>query len=344
MRKLLILWSALMLIAFNACAKNNQKHTTQGAVMAKTNTEIFGNKPIYKLRVNAENVVIKAKINGVDIYENFSGNKAFSLETVNDLITSTDNTMSMMLMAKGKLNPKARAKLTLEVYAQGKHYILNSIYVDLSQKKITQGSTPPHEYSYDSKQGMIRDIKGKIIVGETTVEKFNSYRRGSVDGLNIVQHFSLPTPFPRWKFLDSPNIIDETYDYIDTKEHAKLKKTPKIQALYALDAKIRNALKAKHPEKIIDLFAERFEESAYAFYDTPQSLKKELMDDFMETVNDPNKEFIERKGDDLYFVIEENKKLAWLNSISFYDKESGIYSHYRIKYRLNKQGEWVITK
>jgi hypothetical protein len=73
-------------------------------------------------------------------------------------------------------------------------------------------------------------------------------------------------------------------------------------------------------------------------------LKQELLESFKEKVNDPNKEFIERKGDDLYFVIEENKKLAWLKSIAFYDKKSKIYSHYYIKYRLNKEGEWVITK
>ena len=347
MRRLLI--AMTVLFSIHACAddtidKQTNNTKPQGAQMVKTRAEIFGEKPIYKLRIQAENVEITAKINGVTIYENFSSNKAFALETVNSLIASHNNTMSLMLTAD-KLSPKARAKLMLEVFAQGKHFILNSIYVDLSQKKITQGSTPPHEYSYDAKKGgLVRDIKGKIEVGKTTVEKFDSYRRDPADGLNITQSFSLPTPFPRWKFLDSPDIIEGTYDYLNEKEHAQLKKSPKIQALYALDKKIRDALRAKQPEKVIDLFQERFEENAHAYYDTPQGIKQGFLEHLRSDVNDPDNELVEHKGDELYFVIEENRKLAWIRDIEFYNKKTKLYSGYPIKYRLNKEGEWVITK
>jgi hypothetical protein len=59
----------------------------------------------------------------------------------------------------------------------------------MSQKEKTIDSTPAHEYSYDAKKGLVRDIKGKIEVGETTVEKFSNYRRNKVDGLNITHSF-----------------------------------------------------------------------------------------------------------------------------------------------------------
>jgi len=334
----------LTLLTLHACADNttNKQTTPQGAPMVKTRAEIFGEKPIYKLRINSEGVAVKARINGTEVH--FGGYNTRALETVNSLITSHDNTMSLMLISE-KLDPKARAKLTLEVYAGGKHFILNSIYVDLSQKNITQGSTPAHEYSYDAKKGLVRDIKGKIEVGKTTVEKFNSYRGEKADILNVTQSFSLPTPFPRWKFLDSQDIIDFDYDfYKEETQYEALKKSPKIQALYALDKKIRDALKAKEPEKVIDLFQERFEENAHAYYDTPQELKQLLFDDFTTTVNDPDNELVEWKGDELYFVIEENRKLAFLRKIQFYNKKTKIYHGYAIKYRLNKEGEWVITK
>jgi len=347
MRRLLI--AMTVLFSIHACADNTtNKQTTsttpQGVPMIKTRAEIFGEKPIYKIRIRAQNAEVVAKINGVTIYENFSGERAFALETVNSLITSHDNTMSITLSDEQKISPKAGACATLEVYAGGKHYVLNRVCIDMSQKEKTIDSTPAHEYSYDAKKGLVRDIKGKIEVGETILKPETMYRSEKQDGLKAVQSFSLPTPFPRWKFLDAHEIIDYDINYISDQEYNKLKKSPKIQALYALDKKIRDALKAKEPEKIIDLFQERFEEDAHAYYDTSQSLKQEFLNNWIEFVNNPNKEFIERKGDELYFVIEENKKLAWLKSIAFYDKESKIYSHFRIKYRLNKQGEWVITK
>ncbi len=153
----------------------------------------------------------------------------------------------------------------------------------------------------------------------------------------------MPTPFPRWRFLDSPDIIDKTYDYLDKDEYDKLKHSPKIQALYALDAKLRAALKAKNPQSIIDLFSERFEELGAAFYDTPQNMKKIQLDAFMEKLT-PDYTLLEIDKNNHYFVIEENRKLAWIKPIEYYNKRTGIYTTLEIKYRFNKQGEWVITR
>ena len=339
MRKIALLF--FILLNMHACAENK---TTQGAQMIKTRAEIFGDKPIYKIRIRAQNTEVVAKINGVTIYENFSGNKTFALETVNNLIASYNNTMSITLSSENKLSSNAGGCATLEVFAEGRHYVLNRVCVDMSQKNKTIDSTPPHEYSYDRKKGLVRDIQGKIEVGETILKPESMYRSEKQDGLKAVQSFSLPTPYPRWKFLDSPEIIDTDINYLSDAEYEKLKKTPNIQALYALDKKIRDALRAKEPEKVIDLFQERFEEDAHAYYDSVQSLKQEFLDNWIEFVNNPDKELTEWKGDELYFVIEENRKLAWIRDIEFYDKKTKIYSGFPIRYRLNKQGEWIITK
>jgi len=341
----------LTLLTLHACADdthNQQTNNTtpQGAPMVKTRAEIFGEKPIYKIRIRAQKAYVIAKINGVTIYENFSGERAFTLETVNSLITSHDNTMSLSLLVleNEKIPSDAGGCATLEVFSKGKHYVLNRVCIDMSQKEKTIDSTPAHEYSYDAKKGLVRDIKGKIEVGETILKPETMYQTDKVNGIKAIQSFSLPTPFPRWKFLDSQEIIDSNYDYLSKEAYKALKKSPKIQALYALDKKIRDALKAKVPEKIIDLFQERFEEDAHAYYDTPQSLKQGQLEFFLRDVNDPDNELVEWKGDELYFVIEENRKLAFLRKIQFYNKKTKLYSGYPIKYRLNKQGEWVITK
>lgn len=348
MKKLLIL---VLLLSSQACANDNKRETEENQVKGKemTRAEIFGEKPIYKLRVhmtnNTSDIAIKAKVNGVKVYENFANSKAFGLMTVNDFISNKNNTIGMMLMAKSQnISSQAKAKVTLEVFAEGKHYILNSLVLDMSKEDKTEGSTEIGVYSYDSKKGLVSDLDGQIKVGGVSVEKFNLYRRGKVTGLNVTQTFSLPTPYPKWKFLDSQNIIETTYDYMNKEEHEKLKKTPKIQALYTLDAKIRKALKDKNPQSIIDLFDERLKEKAIAVYEPFSTLKPDFLEFISKDVNDVDNELVEYSKDEHYFVIEENKKLAWLRPIEYYNKVTKLYSIYRIKYRLNKEEKWVITK
>ncbi len=348
MKKLLAI--VLLLLGIQACANNTEnnavkEHNKAQKETAMRETEIFGREPIYKLRINAYKAGIVARLNGVEVYKNFSeSGRNTNLITVNDLIVNGFNSIDFTLSSEQKLSSKAKGEVTLEVFAEGKHYILNHLSVDMSQKEITKDSTPPGRYSY-TKEGFKADSNGTIVVEEVKMSPDTMYQSTKQDGIKVTQRISLPTPFPRWRFLDSQDIIDFDINYISMDEYNKLKHSPKIQALYALDAKLRAALKAKNPQSIIDLFSERFQESAAAFYDTAQNLKKELLDDFIEVVHNPTKKLIEYPNpDDLYFVIEENRKLAWIRPIEFYDKETGIYSSYEIKYRINKQGEWVITR
>jgi len=343
MQRLLIL---LLLLSLQACANDNKRETEENQVKGKemTRAEIFGEKPIYKLRIKAEGAAVIVKINGVEIYKNFSGSKAFMLQTVNDLIASKDNSISITLADEKYLSKDAWGSVTLEVFSEEKHYVLNSLVLNMSKKDKTSDSTKMGSYSYDVQKELVSNVQGKIRIGEITVEPDIMYQSDKHDGMKAKQTFSLPTPYPKWKFLDSKNIIEEDYNHLSQKEYEKLKKTPKIQALYAVDAKIRKALKSKNPQGIIDLFNERFEEGGIAFYDTPQNMKKILLEDFVEYVNNSDAELIERSEDEHYFVIEENKKLAWLRPIAYYDKKTGLYHSYNIKYRLNKEGEWVITK
>ena len=344
MKKILLI--VAILLDFQACAnaktiENSTKQSKKENRM--TNTDIFGEKPIYKLRIKANNVAIVAKINATEVYGNFSEGHAVGLVTVNDLISNENNTLSMMLFSE-TMGSNIQASVTLEVYAEGKHYILNTLNVDMRNKDKTAGSTKIGNYTYDHKKGLIPEEKGKIIIGDIRSEKFNIYRGDKDNVINFSQIFSLPTPYPRWKFLDSQDIIKQKHDYLSKEEDSTLQKSSIIQALYAIDAKIRKALKEKKPEKIIDLFEERFQEDSIALYAKPEDLKKELLDSFRVYVNDKDCTLLEDSKEEHYFVIEENKKLAWIKSIEFHNKKTGIYHSYTIQYRLNNKGEWVITR
>ncbi len=308
----------------------------------------FGKEPIYKLRIKGENSVVAVHINGVGVYENFTG-RAFALITVNDYIIHGDNNISITLSDIKKLNPKAWGVVTLEVYyAEGgksRHHVLSRLVYDLGLKDRTGDSSRPGYYSFDDEKGMVKDEEGALIVGKIVVKPETMYRALKIDGIKATQSVRIPAPYPRWKFLDAPDIIETDYDYLSEEEYEKLKSSPKIQALYALDARIRRAFKEKRPQSVINLFDERLEEISKAVYENVLSLKSGFLEFINEFIDNPNCEPVEYDNpDDLYFVIEKNRKLAWIRPIEFYNRKTGIYRSFNIKYRLNKRGEWVITR
>ena len=305
-----------MLCAATTAAKNTTPTTQKGSKMDKYT---FGKEPIYKLRIRAKNADVDVYINGVNVYTNVTG-KAFAHITVNDYMINGDNNISLTLSDIKKLSPKAWGVVSLEVYYTDKngtqrHHTLSRLVYDLTLKEKTGDASKPGFYRFDDEKGMIPDANGSLIIGKIVTKPETMYRSEKQDGIKATQSVRIPAPYPRWRFLDAPDIIDSDYDYLSEEEYNKLKQSPKIQALYALDAKIRQALKNKNPQSIINLFDERFQEDAAAFYDTVPNLKKLLLDDFIEVVHNPNKTFIEYTGDDFYFVIEKNRKLAWIKPI-----------------------------
>ena len=334
---------------FFAYAGAEERHTTQQHPQGKRmDRYTFGKEPIYKLRIKGQNSVVAVHINGVGVYEHGLG-RAFALITVNDYIIHGDNNISVTLSDIKKLNPKAWGVVTLEVYyakdGKQRHHTISRLVYDLGLKDKTGDSSRPGFYRFDDEKGMIPDTEGSLIVGKIIVKPETMYRRLKIDGIKATQSVRIPAPYPRWRFLDAPHIIESDYDYLSEEEYEKLKNTPKIQALYALDAKIRRALKNKNPQSIIGLFSERFEEISKAGYSDIASLKSGFLKLIISDINNPDKELVEYENpDDLYFVIEKNRKLAWIRPISIYDRKTGIYSIYNIRYRLNKRGEWVITR
>ena len=345
-RTLLLLISCIF---FTYAGATERRHTAQQHPQGKQmDRYTFGKEPIYKLRIKGGSADIDVHINGVNVYTNVTG-RAFALITVNDYIIHGDNNISITLSDIKKLNPKAWSVVTLEVYytegGKSRHHVLSRLVYDLGLKDKTGDSSRPGYYSFDDEKGMVEDEDGALIVGKIVVKPETMYRAEKQDGIKATQSVRIPAPYPRWKFLDAPDIIEGDYDYLSEEEYEKLKNSPKIQALYALDARIRRAFKEKRPQSVINLFDERLEQKSKAVYESFSDLKSEFLEFVANDVNDPDNEFVEYENpDDLYFVIEKNRKLAWIRPISFYNRKTGLYSIYNIRYRLNKRGEWVITK
>ena len=342
---LLLISATMMLCAATGTAKNTTSTTYKGNKMDRN---LFSKEPIYKLKMRGNGKFI-VFINGVDVFRSFEkGNHA--LITVNDYIVNGDNNISLTLIDRPKLSPKAWGVVSLEVYytdklGKSRHHTLSRLVYDLTLKDKTGDASKPGFYRFDDDKGMIPDANGSLIIGKIVTKPETMYRRTKADGIKATQSVRIPAPYPRWRFLDAPNIIDSDYDYLSEEEYNKLKQSPKIQALYALDAKIRKAFKEKRIQSVVNLFNERFEEFASAFYDTVPNLKKGYIAFVQEYANNPDCELVEYPNpDDLYFVIEKNRKLVWIRPIEFHNKKTGIYRSYDIKYRLNKQGEWVITR
>ena len=331
-------------VYFSQKIKNPYMTKRQGETM---DTVTFGENPIFKLDIEAENVEIIVLINGVEIYTDFTAGYASMRYTIHDYLNSGDNEITVKLLTSEDSNYKflkdARCKVYLNAYSSDlkTSYDLNQIVYEHDAKEPLAKSTPFGSYRLD--KGLKADVNGKIFVDKVTSEPITTYRESKSGGVILRQKFYMTNPFPRWKYMDSDDILDRSYDNLSTKEYKALQKSPRIQALYDLDFKIRQAIKAKDLTYLKNLFKERTEESAKAFYGDAENVLEEFMKRFGEKVTQSEFELTSWTEEEHYFIVEENRKLARLRSISFKSKKTGLFHIYQMKYRYEK-GEWILTR
>jgi len=323
-------------VYFSQKVKNPYMTKRQGETM---DTVTFGENPIFKLDIEAENVGIITLINGVEIYRDFTMGYASIRYTIHDYLNSGDNEIAIKLIANEdtnyKFNQGTRCKVYLNVYSSDlkTSYDLNQIVYEHDAKEPLVKSTPFGSYRLD--KGLKADVNGKIFVDKVTSEPITTYRRNKIGGVILRQKFYMTNPFPRWKYMDSDDILDRSYDSLSKEEHMALKKTPRIQALYDLDFKIRQAIRAKDLTYLTTLFKERTEESAKAFYGDAENVLEEFMKRFGEKVTQSEFEINSWTDKEHYFIVEENRKLAWMRPISFKSKKTGLFYIYDMKYRCH---------
>ena len=345
MRRIFILLGAVMLLSFTACAK---QETKQGAKMQLTPD--YGNKPSYRLHIEGFGDKMEVFFNGSEMFHDFSRSRFVTVYPINNYVTTGENELKVRFFEskahKWRLNPKGWFKVYLEVRdAKGRWQRLGGIAYDASAKEPLGGSASEGYYILEAGKGYKAvALPAEAEVSKVKEEKQTILNTKKVNALNFIQILTFPTPFPRWKFLDSEDIVGEEYFSYTIEEHEKLRKSPKMQKLYDAYEEIYNLLKSGQVDNMMNRFDERLTEYAYAWRDSKQALREDLAKDFKEQLANPEYELVPFDRTKKYFFIEENRKLAYIpGSIKFKKKGAYVYQKYNMKFRWDGK-KWILTR
>jgi hypothetical protein len=349
MKKILYILSALMLISLNACANEHQTNNKQGANSMQL-PQAYGTKPSYRLHIEGFGDMIEVFFNGSKIFYDLSGSQITTVYPINDYVTTGKNLLMTRLVSPQnknyKFNPKGWFEVYLEVRdAKGDWQRLGGIHYDASAKDTTAQSTPEGYYALEAGKG----FKAVALPAEAEVYKVKTKsekkrNRVKINTKEFTQVIIFPTPFPRWKFLDSEDIVDVNIENITEQEYEKLRKSPKMQKLYDAYEEIFSLLQKRQVDQVMKIFKERTDELAYAFRETKTELEKKLATSLKEDLDNPQYELVPFERTQKYFFIDENKKLAYIpGTIKFKKKDAFIYQKYNMKFRWDGKN-WILTR
>ena len=334
--------STFVLLSFCASASNIKTAEHKGeSILPK----LFGDKPIYKLKIEGKENMIEVFFNGVRVYKDDTLTSSYITYPINNLIATGKNELKVRLIAMQSINytfkSRSKFKITFMVKSEGKEHVLSVLQYTHKEIEKFAGTTPSGTYSIDNQ--LKPSNEGDLTIGEVKTSPMPMYRTQKVKGLIFTQNISVPTPFPRWKFLDSENILDTNFDDLSMDKYQKLKASPKIQALYDQYTLLHSAFKAKNVHKILDMIEERSKEMDIAWYSQQGFNRKEMQEDLNEMLNNNDWEFVGFDRDKHYFFIEDNNKIGYLNAIAFNKKNVELRTSYRFSFRYSK-GKWILTR
>ena len=313
----------------------------------KVQENILLNKDIqYSLRIEGGSTKIQVYINDVNIYFDYSrGN--FSINyPVNKFIRTGKNEIKFKLNANKdqdyKLDKKSNVKVELLVknFKTREEYVVSTLKYTESQENKTIGSTVEGKYS--SLNNFVMDKKGNVQVDIPIIESYSTKFGNIVGGVIVSQNVYFETAYPKWKFLDSEDIIEKRMELYTIEELIKFKERPDIKELYNIYTKIHTALKNKNAESIIDMFEERNTETDIAWNDKEGSAKASLLEGLKDASEDDNNEIIEFIHEKRAYFIEDNLKLIYIPAISW-NKKTGGSREFTMRFR-RENGKWILTR
>ena len=346
MRQLLTLITAVMLLSVTACAKEK---TTQGA-KAMQLTPDYGNKPSYRLNIKGFGDYIQVFFNGNRVFKDYGRSQFITVYPINDYVTTGENELKIRFFeSKAQnfhLNPKGWFKVYLEIRdATGNWQKLGGIVYHAASKEPLKGSTFEGYYTFEAGKG----FKAVALPAEAEVSKVKMEKqvlRGGlkVNALNFTQTLTFPTPFPRWKFLDSEDIIDFDLDKASDAEYEKLRQSPKMQKLYDAYEEVNRVIQNRDYAGFIKLYDEYLTEEAVAWRTSKQELIKRNTEDLKESLESGQYELLPFDRTKKYFFIEENRKIAYIpNSIKLKKKGVEFYHNFKAKFRWDGK-RWILTR
>jgi len=305
-------------------------------------------KPFYMVKIDAVNTNIVVTLNGEEVFSDFTKSQKLLEVPVNQYMTSGENILKVYLMlwesdTKNSIK-NAEAKISLrvkkfEVFDVEPITVSQIIYVKGNMEKSTLDGT------YNSSKNFVLDKEGNVLISKVDKELLpKTWTGDKIKGFELEQTITLDTPFPRWKFLDSENIIDSNGYYVDFTTYKSLRKTKDMEGLFTLHQEIYHALKNKNIPFVVDLFTERNKELEIALYKPEGYYKKLLTKRFTDNVNDSSLEMFPFLKDKRYFFISEGgKTLSIRNAVVFNDKNGNGSTSYKILFRKEK-GKWILTR
>ncbi len=307
--------------------------------------KLFGDKPSYRLKIEGKENKIEVFFNGIRVYKDDTLTSSYITYPLNDLIATGKNELKVRLLATKSMNytfkSRSKFKISFIVKAEGKEHILSVLQYTHKEKEKFNGTTPAGTYSIDKQ--LKQTLEGDLTIGEVKTSSMSMYRTQKIKGLIFTQSISVPTPFPRWKFLDSEDIIDVNFDDLSMDAYQKLKATPKIQALYDQYSILHTAFKEKNIHKILSILEERTQEMDKAWYGKQGTNRKDMQEDFHKILNDSNWELMGFDKNKHYFFVEDNNKIAYLNAIAFNKTNADLRNSYHFQFRYSK-GKWILTR
>jgi hypothetical protein len=348
MRKIIYLFSLLALLSLSACATEKHTHTKGATTMQLP--PAYGDKPNYRLKIEGFGDKIEVFFNGVEIFHDFGRADFYEVHPINNYVASGENELRVRIFAKAKqqfrLNSKGHFDVAMQISdASGEWRTLSHLRYDASAKSPLAKSTYEGYYTLEAGKGFKAvALPAEAEVSRVEVEKREKRGVVKIDTKEFIQKLTFPTPFPRWKFLDSEDIIDGDIEAFTDEEYEKFRQSPKMQKLYDAYEEIMGLIKAGKYNEAVDKYSERINEYAYAWRDTTEALKKSLISKFETLSNDPNYELVPFERDKKYFFIEENRKIAYIpGTIKFKKKGVFFYSKYGAKFRWDGK-KWILTR
>jgi hypothetical protein len=214
-----------------------------------------------------------------------------------------------------------------------------------SAKDTTAQSTPEGYYTLEAGKGFKAvALPAEAEVYKVKVKKQTIRMTYKVNALNFTQTIIVPTPFPRWKFLDSEDIVDEAYFSYSLEEYEKLRKSPKMQKLYDAYEEINRLIKEKDYAGFNKMYDEYDTEASIAWRKPKAQLVLENEKRLREYLDSGEYELLPFDRTKKYFFIEENRKIAYIpNSIKLKKKGVDFYQDYEAKFRWDGKN-WILTR
>jgi len=340
---LLLVGTVAWLVKSYLKAEKLNEISREERVVMETNSSVLADEDaFYGLKVEAEDLQIEVNFNGVALYSNYNN---FPIDTwipVNPYMISGENEIKVKMYGNtdsGDIVQLSRCKVELIMINETKQFkrTLSTLAFDNSLSDKFKGTT---------KAGMHRayeNMESPFLVKEAVL-KNDIFFLGGHSGSSISQKITLNTPFPKWKFFESEDILDIPYHQIKNEDYEATKETPKLKKLYELREKILELVKKKDINSIVTLVAERNEEMDRAFnYEKGRTLK-EFRFSLSYDMNDSNYELYIPKIKKPAYIVEDNNKIAYIEKALIFNKKDGHGSRtYEFKCRYEKD-EWIITR